>query len=175
MKNKLPKRAKLAAACASVGLLLVACGPADILPQAADGAATEGQLAGRAVVIDGDTLEIRGRRVRLHGIDAPELDQRCGSAGASWACGRRAAAALRQRIGNRPVACRWREIDPWNRPVARCRAGDTDLSGWMVANGWALAYRRYSLAYAAEEGRARVARRGLWAGEFVPPWAHRAG
>ncbi len=63
--------------------------------------------------------------------------------------------------------------DRYKRIIARCTVGDEDLEKWMVANGWALAYRRYSLDYIDEEADARVARRGIWAGEFVRPWEWR--
>ena len=50
-----------------------------------------------------------------------------------------------------------------------------DLGLWMVANGHALAYRRYSTDYAEQEDLARHTRRGLWAGSFVAPWDWRRG
>jgi endonuclease YncB( thermonuclease family) len=59
--------------------------------------------------------------------------------------------------------------------MAVCRVSGTDLGEWMVAQGWALAYWRYSTDYVATEEAARRARAGLWAGTFVPPWEHRAG
>lgn len=126
-------------------------------------------------IIDGDTLDIGGRRVRLHGIDAPESAQRCTDRqGMEYACGRRATAALAEHIGRRPVACEERDVDPYGRIVAVCRMGDEDVNGWMVAQGWAMAYRHYSLAYAPGELGARVARRGLWSGDFAAPWDWRA-
>lgn len=167
----LPAPAWLAPVIASVALLL-ACSSVDPV---AGSDARSGRVVGKAAVIDGDTLEVGGRRVRLHGIDAPELRQRCGSGAARWPCGRQAAQALAARIGARRVECRWREIDRWGRPVGRCRAGDTDLSAWMVEQGWALAFRRYASTYVVEEARARAAGRGLWTGSFVPPWEYRIG
>ena len=68
-------------------------------------------------------------------------------------------------------------MDRYRRPVARCAVGGVDLGGWLVENGWALAYRRYGADYVTQEETARAARRGLWAGSFVTPWdfrAHRA-
>ena len=73
------------------------------------------------------------------------------------------------------MTCRWRSRDRYRRAVATCEVGGTDLGGWLVEQGWALAFRRYGLAYVAQEDRARDARRGLWAGSFVPPWALRRG
>jgi endonuclease YncB( thermonuclease family) len=139
-------------------------------------AIAEEQLAvGRASVVDGDTLDLHGLRVRLASVDAPESRQSCWRDGREWPCGRRSALALADLIGARQVSCRWREHDRYRRAVARCEVAGTDLGGWMVERGWALAYRRYGLRYVAQEQRARAARRGLWAGWFVPPWALRHG
>ena len=137
--------------------------------------ATEQVVSGRASVVDGDTLELHGLRMRLDAIDAPEARQRCHHGGNEWPCGRRAAFALADMIGTRPVTCRWRTRDRYRRAIARCEAGDTDLGGWMVEQGWALAYRRYGLRYVGQEQRARAQRRGIWVGWFVPPWTLRRG
>lgn len=132
-------------------------------------------LQGQARAIDGDTLDMGGVRVRLHGIDAPEIEQRCWSGGRRWPCGQYATQALRSLIGNETVECEKRDRDSYGRVLAACRAGGRDLGTWMVAEGWALAYRQYSLAYMAEESRARAARRGVWQGEFVTPYEWRKG
>jgi endonuclease YncB( thermonuclease family) len=142
---------------------------------AARAAKTEQASVGRASVIDGDTLELHGLRIRLAAIDAPEARQICRRQGQSWPCGRRAAFALADRIGTAPVTCRWRDLDRYRRAVARCEVGGVDLGGWMVEQGWALAFRRYGAGYVPQEESACAARHGLWAGSFVPPWALRAG
>ena len=127
-------------------------------------------MTGQASVIDGDTLEIHGQRIRLHGIDAPESGQICTAAGQRWRCGQQAALALADKIGRRPVACAARGRDRYGRTVAVCRVAGEDLGAWLIVNGWALAYRRYSTAYVPHESRARLARAGMWRGEFIPPW-----
>ncbi len=132
-------------------------------------------VSGRASVIDADTVEVRGTRIRLHGIDAPESAQTCVGDGNRWRCGRQAARALAERISSQLVACEERDRGRYGRIVAVCRAGGEDLNAWLVSEGWALAYRRYSMAYVDEEASARVARRGLWRGNFAPPWDWRAG
>jgi endonuclease YncB( thermonuclease family) len=138
-------------------------------------ATSAGALAGRSSVIDGDTLEIRGARVRLVGIDAPESGQSCqDAAGQPWRCGQQAALALADRIGSATVACEGEELDRYGRLLAVCRARGEDLGGWLVYEGLALAYRRYSEVYVGQENAARAARRGVWAGTFVPPWDWRA-
>jgi endonuclease YncB( thermonuclease family) len=118
-------------------------------------------IAGQASMIDGDTLEIHGQRIRLHGIDAPESAQLCNRDGKPWPCGRRAAFAFADRIGNLTVTCEAKDRDRYGRIVAICFAGGENLNTWMVRQGWALAYRRYSRDYIADEDTARQARAGI--------------
>ncbi len=131
-------------------------------------------IVGTAVVTDGDTLEIRDTRVRLHAVDAPESSQSClDQNSAIYPCGGRAANVLAALIGRHEVSCEVRTPDRYGRSVSVCTAGGVDLGAAMVSQGWALAYRDYGLDYVAEEDAARTARRGLWAGAFVEPWAFR--
>jgi endonuclease YncB( thermonuclease family) len=132
-------------------------------------------ITGRASIIDGDTLEIHGQRIRLHGIDAPESGQTCLADGERWRCGQKAAFALADFIGHSPVRCEEQGVDRYGRVIAACYVQGEDIERWMVLNGWALAYRRYSTDYVAEEQAAIEARRGLWRGEFIPPWEWRRG
>lgn len=130
-------------------------------------------IVGRSSVIDADTLEIRGSRVRLEGIDAPESSQRCGSEGREWSCGQQAALALSDWIADRPVSCHRRGMDRYQRVLARCFVGNDDMQAWMVSNGWAMAYRRYSRDYVAAEEHAAATKAGIWRDEFLPPWEWR--
>jgi endonuclease YncB( thermonuclease family) len=142
--------------------------------QDAEASGVRALLRGTARVIDGDTLEVAGERVRLYGIDAPEKGQTCrGPRGRVWPCGRVATRTLEALIAGRPVVCQATVRDRYGRAIARCRVARTDLSAWMVAAGWALAYRCYSARYLPEEETASRARRGLWSGRFELPWAHR--
>ena len=135
----------------------------------------EPELSGRVRVVDGDTLELGAHRIRLHGVDAPESAQTCRTGATRWPCGERATRALAERIGGRAVACEKKDQDRYGRIVALCRLGAEDLNAWLVARGWALAYRRYSTDYVDEETAASAARRGIWRGDFVPPWDWRRG
>ena len=128
-------------------------------------------------IIDADTLEVAGQRVRLQGIDAPESAQSCRRAtGQRYRCGASATQALRARIGTGAVVCKIEGRDRYNRALGICYTADgTDLNGWLVRQGYALAYRRYSTTYVPQEAHARAARAGIWAGEFVPPWRWRRG
>src|SRR3546814_17606062 len=89
------------------------------------------------------TLEIRGSRIRLHGIDAPESGQHCTVRGDTVRCGREAAFALDEKIASQTVSCHPRDRDRYNRIVAVCPVSGTNLNAWMVASGWALPYRPY--------------------------------
>lgn len=135
-------------------------------------------LVGRATVIDGDTIEIAGQRIRFNGIDAPESAQHCQTAsGKSYACGRDAANALDKFLAaSRPVTCRFVDWDQYGRFVGNCaRADGQSVQEWLVANGHALDWPRYSIgAFAALEVSARQAQRGIWQGKFQKPWDWRA-
>lgn len=130
-------------------------------------------ISGTAHVADGDTLRVGAKRVRLSGVDAPELSQRCGGDGRKVACGAMAAEWLRRRVEGRPITCHVVETDRYGRSVAICRVGGGDVGAAIVEAGWATAYRRYSMAYVGQEARARAARRGIWAFGFEPPADYR--
>ncbi len=137
---------------------------------------TANELVGVASVIDADTIEIHGVRIRLHGIDAPESRQLCTNpSGQQWRCGQQAALALSDRIGRRTVNCAVRDVDRYDRAIAVCAQDNQDLNRWLVSEGWAVAYRRYSRDYIGAEDQARRAGRNIWAGQFVMPWDWRRG
>lgn len=138
-------------------------------------ASPEPGVSGWARVVDGDTIQIDGQRIRFVGIDAPESEQTCRKAsGTEWPCGVAAADMLADRIGFfSTVTCVGTDHDTFGRLLAVCSAHGEDLSAWMVRQGWALAYRQYSSSYIEEEAAARAARAGIWAGTFETPWDYR--
>lgn len=126
---------------------------------------------GFARVVDGDTIVIGNNRVRMGGIDAPETDQVCLDArGESWNCGIAARNRLAARISRDIVLCKANGYDRYGRTLAVCEAGGEDLNAWLVREGLALAYVKYSRQYVGEENGAREHQRGLWAGAFIAPW-----
>ncbi len=131
-------------------------------------------MSGHPVLTDGDTFEIDGQSIRLFGIDAPEMAQRCAGSRDHRHCGDVARRALTSVIRGLPVRCTAEGADLYDRMIATCWVGDTDLGRWMVANGWAMAFRTYSVRYVSDEGVARVDRRGFWRGHWQPPWEFRA-
>lgn len=165
-----------AAARAGAGLATAA------LLLAAPPALAREDLFGPARVVDGDTIVVGSTRVRLFGIDAPETHQSCSAKGgeAAYECGVAAKAALERKIGAAPVRCETKRKDMYGRTVAICSLDSRfpggaaeDLNGWMVSEGQAVAYRRYSKKYAPLEDAARAAGKGIWSGQFQEPEAWR--
>lgn len=126
-------------------------------------------LRGPAGVTDADSLLVDGRAVRLEGLDAPEARQTCTRQGAAWPCGQDASAALRLFIGPREVACEARGEDRFGRTLGRCWAGREEINAWLVREGWAVAYTRYSWRYLPQQVLAWWEGRGLWQGSFEAP------
>lgn len=130
-------------------------------------------ITGKPDIIDGDTMEIAGRIIRLHGVDAPEAGQTCTADGREWFCGQEATWALAYETAGHWVTCQEKGVDRLGRIAAVCYMASIDLNALMVSKGWALAVRGESMDYVDEEGAARASRRGVWRGKFVPPWEWR--
>lgn len=137
-----------------------------------------GPVQGRASVIDGDTVEIAGKRIRFNGIDAPESRQYCQDVkGFDYPCGRHAAKALDEFLAaSRPMHCSFIDRGHYGRLVGNCdRADGRSVQRWLVEQGLALDWPRYSNgAFATEQRAAMEAHRGLWQGKFEQPWDWRA-
>ena len=151
-----------------LGFIMAAILIADAAP------ASAATVTGPAHVVDGDTLEMEGQRIRLFAIDAPEGDQLCYREAENWPCGQVAADKLGSMIGSSELICRGEEIDQYGRLLAVCMIAGLDLNRLMVAEGWALAFRRYSDIYSGDEAQAQAARLGMWGSTFVSPEEHRA-
>jgi endonuclease YncB( thermonuclease family) len=141
-------------------------------------AQAEPTLVGRATVIDGDTIELKGERVRLNGIDAPESAQLCRNAmRMRYRCGAASAQALNDLLAaSRPTRCEFVERDRYGRFVGDCyRADGASVAELLVLGGWALDWPKYSKGdYSDEQAQAKSNKRGMWAGTFTPPWEWRA-
>ncbi len=131
---------------------------------------------GTVRVVDADTWDVGGVRIRLSGIDAPELDQTCRDAqGVEWRCGAWATQVARQRFDGRPAFCEPVDRDRYGSVVARCYVAGSDAALTLVEDGLAFAYRKYSREYVPIEQRAAKEKKGLHATVIPVPWVHRAG
>lgn len=124
-------------------------------------------ITGTPTIIDGETLEVGGKRFKLWGIDAPDARQTCNIRRRDYNCGRISTTALMDLVAGVSVTCR---PVKGSKGVARCYAGGYELSEGMIHTGWALAMPRDHARFAPIEKKAAAARRGLWQGEFVMPW-----
>ena len=127
---------------------------------------TGAALTGHPEVIDGDTLRFGSVRVRLTGLDAPELDQTCTrSDGSEWSCGREAKAMLAARLRGGPIGCTRYGRDIYGRTLAKCSSDGADLGADIVRAGWAVS----DGAYSSEASESRSQDLGIWSGTFVEP------
>lgn len=126
----------------------------------------EPAFSGRVLAVDGDTLRRGSERIRLLGVDAPELAQTCTRPnGETWACGEAARGILAGLVRNAEVTCRPEGRDRYQRILAKCKSGDIDLGGYLVQKGMALG----EFEYLAAEIAARASGEGIWSSTFVPP------
>jgi endonuclease YncB( thermonuclease family) len=135
-------------------------------------AASAETIAGRASVIDGDTIEIHGERIRILDIDAPESRQTCTAQdGPEWRCGQKAALALSSWVAQQTVTCATTTRDKYDRHLAHCSVAGQDLGQWMAANGWAVPYRDCKCEVVRDAAdQAKASQLGIWAGSFMLPW-----
>ena len=130
-------------------------------------------IFGKAKVIDGDTIRINNYKIRLHAIDAPETNQKCSKDNIKWSCGLQSTNFLKNLIGNDQIQCDTNGRDNYKRYIGVCYKNDINLNSEMVINGWAIAYRYYSLDYINEEKIAKLNKAGIWIGEFDEPYLFR--
>ena len=123
------------------------------------------KISGDAAINDGDTITLKGERIRLRGIDAPDYNQTCEKGGATYSCGRRSREALARMASSGAIECSGWERDRYGRLLGVCTAGGVDLNRRQVEEGWAVAYGDYADA----EQAARQRGAGLWAGSFERP------
>ena len=139
-------------------------------------------LVGIAEVIDGDTIRIDKKKIRLFGIDAPEQKQFCKkiflsissiSFKKNYPCGQISTNFLKKKIDNKMISCKSIGIDRYKRHIAECFKGKKNINIFMVQNGQAVAYRKYSPKFISYENNAKKEKLGLWSGTFEMPWVYR--
>tara|TARA_B100001564_G_scaffold343387_1_gene339895 strand:- start:1929 stop:2420 length:492 start_codon:yes stop_codon:yes gene_type:complete len=136
------------------------------------------EIVGIPKVVDGDTIHIKSYKIRLQGIDAPEIKQKCKKPylqisffnfQKDYYCGQISKKKLAQKIGSKSVKCIILSRDRYKRYLAKCLLGNINLNSWMVRNGYAIAYRKYSKLYILDENFAKEKKVGLWKGTFIKP------
>ena len=136
-------------------------------------------ISGKAIVIDGDTIKINSKKVRLFGIDAPEKKQKCKklflsiyilSFDKSYDCGILSTNKLKNKIKDNIIICKTKGKDRYKRIIAECFKDKTNLNSWLVRNGYAVAYLKYSKKYLTAQNLAKKENRGIWQGKFEMPW-----
>ena len=130
-------------------------------------------ISGKAKIIDGDTIHIENNKIRLHGIDAPELNQNCNYKNKDWECGQQSKKYLIQLIDSNAVNCQVIGIDRYKRYIGICYVNKLNINKMLVKNGWAIAYRYYSKVYTDEEFIAKKMKIGIWKGKFEEPYIFR--
>ena len=132
--------------------------------------AISSEISGIPSITDGDTIKILNKRIRFYGIDTPEKKQICIKNSKEYRCGQEATNALIKKINRKIVVCKVQEkLDRYKRYVGVCFLGNINLNKWMVRNGYAVAYRRYSKDYIQDENYAKKNKIGLWSGNFTHP------
>ena len=124
-------------------------------------------------IIDGDTINLNGEKIRFIGIDTPELKQTCNKNNEVILCGVEARKLLIEKIGNNKVKCKKEGTDQYKRTLAECFVNDISLSSYLVRNGYAFAYRKYSKKYVEDEDYAKKNNLGMWSMKFEYPWNYR--
>ena len=132
--------------------------------------AIAGEISGVPSITDGDTIKILNKRIRLYGVDAPEKKQICIKNSQEYRCGQEATNALIKKVNEKTVVCKVQDkLDRYKRYIGVCFLEDVNLNKWMVRNGYAIAYRRYSKDYIKDENYAKENKIGLWSGYFIHP------
>ena len=140
------------------------------------------KISGFAKVVDGDTIKINSKKIRLYGIDAPEKKQKCKktyltisfmSFTKDYMCGEVSTQNLIKKINNQKLNCNIIDVDRYKRLIGECFKRNINLNSWMVSNGYAVAYRKYSKKYVTDEINAKNNKLGIWQGKFEMPWDYR--
>ena len=140
------------------------------------------KISGFAKVVDGDTIKINSKKIRLYGIDAPEKKQKCKktyltisfmSFTKDYMCGEVSTQKLIKKINKQKLNCNILDVDRYKRLIGECFKRDINLNSWMVSNGYAVAYRKYSKKYVSDEIDAKNNKLGIWQGKFEKPWDYR--
>ena len=143
------------------------------------------EIIGIPKIVDGDTVYSNNYKIRLEGIDAPEMKQKCKKEKIKissiigftfyedYSCGQKSTEALIKKINNQKIVCIISDVDYFKRLIGECYKKKINLNAWLVSNGHAVAYRKYSKKYVSAEIFAKQEKKGIWQGKFEMPWDYR--
>ena len=130
-------------------------------------------FASHVTVIDGDTIRLGDVKIRFSGIDAPEINQTCVASEGKVACGKISRDLLIEKVTNNKISCTNEGKDFYGRVLGECFVNGESLSAYLVREGFAFAYRKYSNKYIEDEEFAKFNKLGMWSMEFQYPWDYR--
>ena len=131
-------------------------------------------FASHVTVIDGDTIRLGDVKIRFSGIDAPEINQTCVASEGKVACGKISRDLLIEKVTNNKISCTDEGKDFYGRVLGECFVNGESLSSYLVREGFAFAYRKYSNKYIEDEDYAKFNELGMWSMEFQYPWDYRS-
>ena len=131
-------------------------------------------FASHVTVIDGDTIRLGDVKIRFSGIDAPEINQTCVASEGKVACGKISKDILIAKVTNNKISCTDEGKDVYGRVLGECFVNGESLSSYLVREGFAFAYRKYSNKYIKDEEYAKFNNLGMWSMEFEYPWDYRS-
>ena len=131
-------------------------------------------FASHVTVIDGDTIRLGDVKIRFSGIDAPEINQTCVASEGKVACGKISRDLLIEKVTNNKISCTDEGKDFYGRVLGECFVNGESLSTYLVREGFAFAYRKYSNKYIEDEEYAKFNKLGMWSMEFKYPWDYRS-
>ena len=134
---------------------------------------TNNLFASHVTVVDGDTIKIGDVKIRFSGIDAPEINQTCIASEGKVACGKISKDILISKVTNNKISCKDEGKDIYGRVLGECFVNGESLSSYLVREGFAFAYRKYSDKFILDEEYAKSNKLGMWSMKFQYPWDYR--
>ena len=134
---------------------------------------TNNLYASHVTVVDGDTIKLGDVKIRFSGIDAPEINQTCVASEGKVACGKISRDILITKVTNNKISCTDEGKDFYGRVLGECFVNGESLSRYLVREGFAFAYRKYSDKFILDEEYAKSNRLGMWSMKFQYPWDYR--
>ncbi len=134
---------------------------------------TNNLFASHVTVVDGDTIKLGDIKIRFSGIDAPEINQICVASEGKVACGKISRDILITKVTNNKISCTDEGKDFYGRVLGECFVNGESLSRYLVREGFAFAYRKYSDKFISDEEYAKSNRLGMWSMKFQYPWDYR--